>query len=147
VADTCRQRPPEERATFRAVYELQLRLTKLFDESGVPMRAGSDMTGAAWEILGLSLHQEFDELGKAGLSPLQILQMTTVNGAEFLGKTANLGAVEVGKIADLVLLDANPIERVAHLHAIAGVVWAGRYYTSTDLETVKNSIATSRSSQ
>ncbi|MGO8947679.1 MAG: amidohydrolase family protein [Ktedonobacterales bacterium] len=86
-----------------------------------------------------------DELWKAGLSPLRVLQMTTLNGAEFLGKTADMGTVEVGKIADLVLLDANPVESVAHPHAISGVVRSGHYYSSTDLEIVKSGIATARS--
>ena len=146
VADAFGRRPPEERATFRAAYEVQLKLTKLLDESGVPMLAGSDVTGAVWEIPGFSLHQEFDELGKAGLSPLRVLQMTTLNGAEFLGKTADMGTVEVGKIADLVLLDANPALSVANLHRVSGVVRSGHYYSSTDLEIVKPRIATARSS-
>jgi hypothetical protein len=145
VTDAFERRPPEDRATFRAAYELQMKLTKLLDESGVQMLAGSDVTGAVWEIPGFSLHQEFDELGKAGLSSLRVLQMTTLNGAEFLGKTADMGTVEVGKIADLVLLDANPALSVANLHAISGVVRSGHYYSSTDLEIVKSRIATARS--
>ncbi len=145
VADAFGRRPPEDRATFRAAYAVQLELTKLLDEAGVKMLAGSDVTGAAWEVPGFSLHQEFDELAKAGLSPLRVLQMTTLNGAEFLGTAADMGAVEVGKSADLVLLDANPIESVDNLHAIWGVVRAGRYYSSADLEAMKGRIATSRS--
>jgi len=145
VADAFGRRPPAERATFRAAYAVQLRLTKLLDEAGVKMLAGSDVTGAAWEIPGFSLHQEFDELAKAGLSPLRVLQMTTLHGAEFLGTTADMGAVEVGKSADLVLLDANPIESADNLHAIRGVVRAGRYYSSADLEAMKGRVATSRS--
>jgi len=145
VADAFRRRPPEERATFRAAYAVQLRLTKLLDEAGVKMLAGSDVTGAAWEVPGFSLHQEFDELAKAGLSPLRVLQMTTLNGAEFLGTTADMGAVEAGKSADLVLMNANPIESVDNLHAIWGVVRAGRYYSSADLEAIKSRVATSRS--
>ncbi len=145
VADAFGRRPPEERATFRAAYAVQLELTRLFDEAGVKMLAGSDVTGAAWEVPGFSLHQEFDELAKAGLSPLRVLQMTTLHGAEFLGTTADMGAVEAGKAADLVLLDANPIESVDNLHAIWGVVRAGQYYASADLEAMKSRVATSRS--
>jgi imidazolonepropionase-like amidohydrolase len=54
--------------------------------------------------------------------------MVTSDAAEFLGRESTLGTVEEGKQADLVLLDANPIENVAALHAITGVVRAGRYH-------------------
>jgi imidazolonepropionase-like amidohydrolase len=71
--------PPGARQTFRAAYDVMLNLTKVLDEAGVPMLAGSDSGGAAWEVPGLALHQEFDELARAGLSPLRVLQMTTWN--------------------------------------------------------------------
>ncbi len=57
------------------------------------MLAGSDTVGAAWVVLGFSLHREFHELARAGLSPLRILQMTTLDAAEFLGTTATMGIV------------------------------------------------------
>ena len=145
VTQTFLKLSSEMRDTFHRNYTLRLRLVKLFDEAGVKMIAGSDVSGAAWEVPGFSLHQEFDELAKAGLSPLRVLQMTTLNGAEFLGTSATMGSVEEGKNADLVLLDANPIESVENMHAIFGVVRAGRYYSQADLESIKLNIATSRS--
>jgi hypothetical protein len=120
--------PADTKATYRDAYDLQLRLTKLLDDAGVRLIAGSDSVGAVWEVPGYSLHQEFDELARAGLSPLRVLQMVTSDAAEFLGRESTLGTVEEGKQADLVLLDANPIENVAALHAITGVVRAGRYH-------------------
>ncbi len=137
--------PAAARAIFRANYALQLRLTKLFDEAGVKMIAGSDVSGAAWEIPGFSLHQEFDQLGAAGLSPLRVLQMATLDGAEFLGTTSTMGTVEAGKNADLVLLDANPLDGVDNLHTVAAVVRAGRYYSRADLDELKNEVAAARS--
>jgi len=121
-------------------YALQLKITKLFADNGVKMLAGSDM-GGGWLIPGFSLHQEFDELEKAGLSPLKILQMTTINGAEFLNRTNEMGTVEPGKNADLVLLDANPLESVKNMHKIGGVVRSGFYYSKADLEKLKAKIA------
>ena len=76
--------PASARQTFRAAYDVMLNLTKVLDEAGVPMLAGSDSGGAAWEVPGLALHQEFDELARAGLSPLRVLQMTMWNAAEFM---------------------------------------------------------------
>ncbi len=135
--------PPDARATFRAFYDLQLRLTKIFDNAGVQMLAGSDTVGAAWVVPGFSLHQEFDELARAGLDPLRILQMTTLDGAEFLGRTASMGTVEVGKNADLTLLAGNPVIDVANLHRVVGVVRCGRHYSTPDLDRIKDRVRTS----
>jgi imidazolonepropionase-like amidohydrolase len=132
------------KATFHDAYALQLKLTKIFDEEGVPMMAGSDSSGAGWEIPGFALHQEFDELEKAGLSPLRVLQMTTLNAAEFLGKTGSFGTVEAGKSADLILLDANPIDNVQNLHKIYALVRAGWYYSAADLEALKHKVELAR---
>jgi Amidohydrolase family len=135
---------PRARAIFHDAYVLQLKLTKVFDDEGVLMMAGSDSSGAGWEIPGIALHQEFDELEKAGLSPLRVLQMTTLNAAEFLGKTASFGTVEAGKSADLVLLDANPIDNVQNLHKIYALVRGGLYYSPADLEALKHKVELAR---
>jgi hypothetical protein len=143
VTDKFHKLPPAMLATFRSAYAHQLALTKLFDDAGVRMMAGTDNGG---EVPGQSLHQEFDELAKAGLSPLRILQMTTLNAAEFLGRTATMGDVMVGKNADLVLLDANPVDSVQNLHRIVGVVRAGFYYSSRDLDDIRERVATTKGS-
>ncbi|MET1052533.1 MAG: amidohydrolase family protein [Mycetocola sp.] len=134
-----------ERATLRAEYELQLRLLKIFDEAGVGILAGTDATGGVWLIPGPSLHHEFDELARAGLSPVRILQSTTISAAAFLGTTATHGTIEAGKAADIVILDENPIESVRALHAIAGVVISGQYRSAADLDAIKDRVATGRS--
>ncbi len=81
------------------------------------MMTGSDF-GGGWVIPGVSLHQEFDLLEKAGLTPLRILQMTARNGAEFLKRESTMGTVDEGKDANLVLLDGNPLESAQNLHTI-----------------------------
>ena len=139
--------PASARQTFRAVYGVLLNLTKVLDEAGVPMLAGSDSGGAAWEVPGLALHQEFDELARAGLSPLRVLQMTTWRAAEFMNATDVTGSVAAGKHADLVLLDANPVESVDHLHRIRGVVRGGRYLGPADLDALKKKVAATRSAR
>lgn len=122
-----------DRDTLRALWARQLKLTKLFDDAGVPMLAGTDL-GGQWIAPGVSLHQEFDLLGEAGLSPLRILQMTTIDGARFLGREATMGSVAEGRNADLVLLDGNPLASAANLHRIAAVMRAGRYYDRAALD-------------
>jgi imidazolonepropionase-like amidohydrolase len=125
-------------ATFREAYRRQLALTKLFSDAGVPMMAGTDGSGQA---PGQSLAQEFDELAKAGLSPLKILQMTTLYPARFLGRAAHMGTVVVGGDADLVLLDADPIASVQNMHRIAGVVRGGVYHSRRDLNALATRVA------
>ena len=115
----------QDRATMREGYAASIRLVKLLDQEGVLMLAGSDAGGSGWEVPGFALHEEFDELAKAGLSPLRILQMTTSDAARFLGRTKTMGRVAPGIVADLVLLDADPTADVRNLHRIAGVVRAG----------------------
>jgi imidazolonepropionase-like amidohydrolase len=131
VTDKFHRLPAAMRATDREAYRRQLALTKLFDDAGVRMMVGTDGGGQA---PGQSIHQEFDELAKAGLSPLKILQMTTLYPAEFLGRSATMGSIEVGKSADIVLVDGNPVESVQNLHNISGVVRAGFYYSQHDLD-------------
>ncbi len=130
----------EGRATLSQLMELELRMVKIFDKIGVPMLAGTDY-GGIWVIPGLSLHQEFDLLGRAGLSPFKVLQMTTLDAARFLGREETDGSVEEGKNANLVLLDANPLESVDNLHGVDGVVQAGRYSSRGVLERLKREVA------
>ena len=120
-------------------------MVRIFDEEGVKMMAGSDVGGSGWEIPGFALHQEFDQLAAAGLTPLRILQMATINAADFLGRTDTMGTLEPGKDADIVLLGADPVENVAHLHNIAGVIRAGRYYSPETLTSTIESIAETHS--
>lgn len=131
----------EQREVFAAQFDMQLRLVGLFDEEGVPLLAGTDCVGAAWVVAGASLHDEFDLLARAGLSPLRVLQTTTSDPARFLGREEVAGTVEAGKEANLVLLDADPTEAVENLHTVAGVIRGGRAYGRSDLSAMKDDIA------
>ena len=126
---------PEARTTLVALFALQLRLVKLLDDAGVPLLAGSDL-GGSWDIAGFDLHQEFDLLATAGLTPLRVLQMTTRDGAAFLGRD-DLGSVAVGKTGDLVVLDGNPVENVANLHRVFAVIHNGKVHDRADLDAIE----------
>ncbi len=132
--------PPNAVTTLHKYYELQKHVGKLMIDNGVKILAGSDVSGV-WLVAGFSLHQEFHELAAAGLTPLQVLQATTRNAAEFLGRQATIGSVEEGKNADLVILDANPIASVTNLDGIYGVVLRGKYLSKADLEKMKSEVA------
>jgi len=142
ATDTFRALPAETLATYHAAYGRQLALTKLFYDAGVPMMAGTDGGGAS--VPGQAMQQEFEELTKAGIPPLGILQMTTLNGARFLGRTATMGTVAPGRNADLVILDGNPVEDARNLRRISGVVRAGFYYSAGDLAALRARVEAAR---
>lgn len=83
---------------------------------------------------GLALHRQLQLLVEAGLTPPEVLRAVTLNPARFLGKEKEMGEVEVGRLADLVLLDADPTEDIGNLDKIAGVVVAGRYFSRRELD-------------
>jgi hypothetical protein len=144
AADAFRQKFNEtQRTIFADQFALQLRMVKILDEEGAPLLAGTDAVGAAWVIAGASLHDEFDLLASAGLSPLRVLQTATLNPARFLHHEKNAGTVEAGKEADLVLLDDDPTTAVANLHTVSGVVRGGRHH-DTDMLTSLKEQATGR---
>jgi imidazolonepropionase-like amidohydrolase len=112
----------------RGQYEALLAVTSRMHRDGVMMLAGTDAAGA--RLVGFSLHDELVEMVKAGMTPAEALQTATINPAKVLGKTGELGTVEAGKVADLVLLDANPLDHIENTQRIAAVVQSGKIYQS-----------------
>ena len=85
---------------------------------------------------GFSLHDELALLVRAGLSPLAALQTATVNAAGFLGLDKSLGTVQPGKLADLVLLDGNPLEDIRNTKRISLVMFDGRLFDRAALDSL-----------
>ena len=110
-------------------------LIPAMQEAGVTILAGSD-AGAynSYVYPGISLHKELEQMVKAGLSPAQALRTATINGARLMGRSAQYGTVEKGKVADLVLLDQNPLENISHTQRINTVIFGGKVYTEPELQ-------------
>ena len=83
-------------------------------------------------VPGFSLHNELELLVASGLTHFEALQAGTVNAAEFLG--IDIGVIEVGRQADLVLLDANPLDDIGNSRRIHGVMVRGAWYPGADIE-------------
>jgi imidazolonepropionase-like amidohydrolase len=109
-------------------------MTLAMFRAGVPFMAGTDTAAGVHVFPGFSLHEELALFVQAGLTPMQALQTATRNPAEFMGRLDDLGTVAQGKLADLVLLDANPLDNIANTRRIRAVVLAGRYFDRTDLD-------------
>ncbi len=117
---------PEERRVLERFFERERALIQPMHEAGVPLLAGTDIVNE-YTYTGFSLHDELATFVEAGLSPLEALRMAPLNPAEFLEATDSLGTVEAGKLADLVLLEADPLEDIGNTKKIAAVVLNGRY--------------------
>jgi len=117
---------PEAMLIRRPIHWKQIDLVGAMHKAGVRVLAGSDFSD--WALVpGVDLHNELALLVEAGLSPMEALQAATTLPAEFLGKTADFGTIAVGKVADLVLLEADPLESISHTRKIRGVILGGKY--------------------
>lgn len=107
-------------------------LVKLMQGAGVRVLAGTDLATAG-TYPGFDLHDELALMVEAGLSPMQALQSATRNAAEFL-KLADTGIIAAGKAADLVVLDANPLEDIKNTQKIRAVILSGRVFDRNALD-------------
>jgi hypothetical protein len=101
--------------------------TRDMKDAGVKLLAGTDMP-QAFVYPGFSLHEELELLVRSGLTPLEALRAATYNPAEFLGALDSLGTVTQGKVADLVLLDADPLTDIRNTRRISAVIANGRLF-------------------
>lgn len=113
-----------------ARYRLLEKLVREFRARGVRLLVGTDAMNTG-VVPGFSVHDELADLVAAGLTPFEALRAATANAAEFLGPGPQRGTVAVGQNADLVLLDANPLESIANSRRIAGVVPRGRWVSAS----------------
>ncbi len=122
--------------------EHELAIVRRLHRAGVPFLAGTDTPAGVNVLPGVSLHRELERFVDAGYTPLEALQTATINPARFLDKSRDLGTVEKGKIADLVLLDANPLDDIRNTRRISAVVANGRYYSREQLDRILADVET-----
>jgi adenine deaminase len=116
-----------------ALYAVHADLVGRLNRAGVPILAGSDSPNP-YVYPGFSLHDELGLLVRSGLTPAEALRTATINPATFLGVTDSLGTVATGKVADLVLLDANPLGDIANTKRIRAVIQGGRLLNRSALD-------------
>jgi Tol biopolymer transport system component len=109
------------------------RSVKKLDDSGVIVNAGSH-----GHVIGLALHWEMWLLSQGGMSNMRVLRTGTLNGARTLGLDTQLGSLEVGKLADLIVLDRNPLEDIHNTNSVRYTMVNGRLYDSHTMNEIGN---------
>jgi hypothetical protein len=116
----------------RNLFSMDQHLVGAMFQAGVPIMAGTDAMNP-YCFPGFSLHDELALLVESGLTPLAALQSATINPAVFLGRTGELGSIEAGKIANLVLLGADPLADIRNTTQVQAVWLEGKYFDKAGL--------------
>jgi imidazolonepropionase-like amidohydrolase len=125
----------------RKFVEHELGIVKRLQLAAIPFLAGTDTPAGVDVVPGFSLHRELERFVAAGFTPFEALQTATLNPAVFLEKRGDFGTVEKGRIADLVLLDANPLKDIRNARKIRAVVANGRYFSREQLDRILADVA------
>ena len=120
-------------------YELQKIMAKLIFKNGGRFLTGTDCLNT-YVLAGFSIHEELEELVSAGLPEFEVLKAATVNAAEFLKRRNDIGTVETGKIADLVLLNGNPLNDISNTKKIDGVMIKGKWLNVNQINGMLNDV-------
>lgn len=122
----------EQFAAAQKAWPLMLEIIRIFHERGVLLTTGTDLLNP-WMTPGVTLHREMELLVSSGIPPIEVLSIATINGAVALGIANETGTVEVGKRADLVILNADPIQSISNTRSIESVFLAGTKQEPTTL--------------
>ncbi|MEJ2270787.1 MAG: amidohydrolase family protein [Desulfobulbaceae bacterium] len=131
---------PELRDQFKLTYTGNLQLIRDFERYEVPFLAGTDASPTRPVLPGRSLHRELQLMQESGVKPATILKSATIYPAQFMQAEDKYGTVEEGKMADLVLLNQNPLNDIAHAQKINAVILKGEFYSKKQLEVALQTI-------
>src|SRR5579864_7165012 len=132
----------DDLATRKRFVAKELEVVNAMHKAGIPFLAGTDTPPGVYIFPGFSLHEELQRFVAAGFTPLEALQTATLNPAHFFGIEDNLGTIEKGKLADLVLLGANPLQDIANTQKIAALIVDGHFYSGKDLDKILAGVET-----
>jgi imidazolonepropionase-like amidohydrolase len=119
--------------TARGGFRKRQRLVGMLHQAGARLLAGTDCFGLGKQLPGLGLQNELALLVESGLSPLAALQAATITAAEALAQSAELGTLEPGKLADIVMVEGDPLADIQNARRVRTVFKAGRTYEAQTL--------------
>lgn len=126
---------PAQVAARHREYELSVKVLPMLRDAGIPILAGTDAGYLnSFNYPGQGLHDELQRYVEAGLTPREALASATLTGPAFLGHADRYGAVTRGKAADLLMLDANPLEDISATRSVRGVVLHGKWLDRAALD-------------
>ena len=111
----------------------RMKILKALSDGGVKVLMGTDAP-QQFSVPGFSLHRELQRMAAAGMTPYQILVSGTRNVGEYFARSDSFGTVEKGKRADLLLVDANPLQDISNVDRISGVMVSGRWMTKAEID-------------
>ncbi|HWZ50642.1 MAG TPA: amidohydrolase family protein [Granulicella sp.] len=120
--------------------EHELDIVRKLHAANVPFIAGTDTPAGVDLLPGVSLHLELRRFVAAGFTPLEALQTATLNPAKFFNKLDDYGTIQRGRIADMILLQANPLDNIANTRSLTGVITDGRYLSPQDLDQLRSKL-------
>ena len=132
--------PLDARRTYHESTNERLQIVKALYDGGCGLLVGTD-TPVPYVIPGFSLHDELRLFVQAGLSPFEAIKAGTRNAAECLGERDKFGSIAPGQRADLLLLEANPLDDVSNAAKRVGVMARGRWYPQAELQAKLDALA------
>jgi imidazolonepropionase-like amidohydrolase len=140
-----KNRTPERLAAEKMLVKKYLEIIGAMQKAGVRLMTGSDFGANPLLFPGWGVHDEMSLFVKAGLTPMEALQTATKNPTTFFGVDNSVGTLEKGKIADLVLLSANPLDDINNTRKITAVFFDGKMFDRAELNRMMNSVAATAS--
>lgn len=131
---------PESIEKFEKYVKFNLLLVNACKKAGVPIVAGTD-AGTSSVVNGFSMHDELELLVKAGFTPQEAINSATLLPAQWLGIDKQIGTIETGKLADLLLLDENPLTDIKNTRKIAGVFVNGKWLDKAKINAMLSDLA------
>jgi imidazolonepropionase-like amidohydrolase len=142
ASERAKNTPPNPRRTLMKSDQLEvaLRNTKALSDAGVALAVGTD-AGLLGVLHGPSILHEFQLMNRAGMTAREVLTAATLGGAKFLGREADLGGLSPGKLADMVVLNADPLADIRNASRMHMVVVGGRMWKPEEILPVSRKVA------
>lgn len=121
------QVPEGQESTYAESYQKMLQLVKILFDNGVTIVPGTD------DVAGFVLHKELENYSKAGIPNAEILRLATIGSAKVAGRDKEFGTIEIGRIADIIIIDGNPLEKMEQIRRVETIVKGDEVYKSKDL--------------